>query len=91
MICLPIEKSLKLKVIRKRRLRCSFFLHTVVDRIDLIIRPFGLEIYNANIAELTDLDANNRYFAEQKLRALQIVNQVKRNRKWTILFQNFVC
>ena len=50
----------------------------VVDKINDVIHPLGLQIYNANIAELADLDDKNRYFAEQKQRALQEVNQKAR-------------
>ena len=54
------------------------FKTEVVDRIDTVISDFGLRTYNANISELDDLDADNRYFAEQKIRALQHVNQEAR-------------
>ena len=50
----------------------------VVAKINDVINPLGLQIYNANIAELADLDDKNRYFAEQKQRALQEVNQKAR-------------
>lgn len=54
------------------------FKNQVVTKINEVIDPFGLIIYNANIAELTDLDDQNRYFHEQKQRALQRVNQEAR-------------
>jgi len=50
----------------------------VVDKINAVVEPFGLLVYNANIAELTDLDKDNQYFSEQKRRALQRVNQEAR-------------
>ena len=53
----------------------------VVAKINDVIHPLGLQIYNANIAELADLDDKNRYFAEQKQRALQEVNQKARERR----------
>jgi len=54
------------------------FKALVVDKINIVISPFGLVVYNANIAELTDLDSDNQYFSEQKRRALQRVNQEAR-------------
>ena len=54
------------------------FKHEVVEKINSVVEPFGLIVYNANIAELTDLDKDNQYFAEQKKRALQRVNQEAR-------------
>lgn len=57
--------------------RETFKQHVVV-KINDIVQPFGLTVYNANIAELKDLDKDNQYFAEQKRRALQLVNQQAR-------------
>lgn len=54
------------------------FKEKVVNRINEIIDDFGLKVYNANIAELRDLDEHNKYFEEQKKRALQKVNQEAR-------------
>jgi len=54
------------------------FKNKVVARINEVVDPFGLHVYNANIAELKDMDEDNRYFAEQKQRALQYVNQEAR-------------
>jgi flotillin len=54
------------------------FKNDVVTRINEVMDPFGLTVYNANIAELADLDEENRYFEEQKRRALQRVNQEAR-------------
>ena len=54
------------------------FKDEVVDKISKVLAPFGLKVYNANIAELSDLDDHNRYFEEQKKRALQEVNQQAR-------------
>lgn len=54
------------------------FKNEVVVRINDVLGPFGLVVYNANIAELADLDHENKYFAEQKKRALQKVNQEAR-------------
>ena len=54
------------------------FKKKVVFKINEVISPFGLQVYNANIAELTDLDDHNKYFDEQKRRALQRVNQEAR-------------
>ena len=51
------------------------FRDRVQENINKIIDPFGLTIYNANISELADLDEDNRYFSEQKKRALKEVNQ----------------
>jgi len=54
------------------------FKHEVVGKINHVMEPFGLTIYNANIAELKDLDKDNQFFSEQKRRALQKVNQEAR-------------
>lgn len=54
------------------------FKQNVVDRINSIIGDFGLIVYNSNIAELKDLDDENKFFSEQKRRALQIVTQEAR-------------
>jgi flotillin len=51
------------------------FKNAVVDKINTVVEPFGLIVYNANIAELTDLDKENQYFSEQKRRALMKINQ----------------
>ena len=54
------------------------FKNKVVEKINSVVDPFGLTIYNANIAELKDLDDSNQFFSEQKRRALQRVNQEAR-------------
>lgn len=54
------------------------FRNEIEEKINKIIGELGLKAYNANIAELRDLDKNNRYFEEQKLRALERVNQEAR-------------
>ena len=55
------------------------FKKKITSVINQIIRDeFGLKIYDANIADLADLDEHNRYFSEQKRRALQKVNQEAR-------------
>lgn len=54
------------------------FKNSVSTNINEILSPLGLHIYNANIAELADLDKDNMYFSEQKRRALQQVNQMAR-------------
>jgi flotillin len=51
------------------------FRNTVESKINTVISDLGLKVYNANVAELSDLDDKNRYFEEQKLRALEKVNQ----------------
>ncbi len=51
------------------------FRSNVEEKINKIIDDMGLRVYNANVAELSDLDDKNRYFEEQKLRALEKVNQ----------------
>ncbi len=51
------------------------FRGNVQEKINKIIDDMGLRVYNANVAELSDLDDKNRYFEEQKLRALEKVNQ----------------
>ncbi len=51
------------------------FRNVVEGKINTIINDLGLKVYNANVAELSDLDNKNRYFEEQKLRALEKVNQ----------------
>jgi len=47
----------------------------IEQKINTIVDVLGLKVYNANVAELSDLDSKNKYFEEQKLRALQRVNQ----------------
>ncbi len=54
------------------------FKNEVVHKIGVVLAPFGLTVYNANIAELADVDKENSYFEEQKKRALQEVNQSAR-------------
>lgn len=54
------------------------FKNVVTSSINNILDDLGLTVYNANIAELADLDLDNRYFFEQKQRALQEVNQKAR-------------
>jgi flotillin len=51
------------------------FRGNVEAKINKVIGDLGLKVYNANVAELSDLDDKNRYFEEQKLRALEKVNQ----------------
>lgn len=51
------------------------FKNSIEDKINKTIADLGLKVYNANVAELSDLDNKNRYFEEQKLRALEKVNQ----------------
>jgi len=47
----------------------------IEKKINDIVDVLGLKVYNANVAELSDLDDKNKYFEEQKLRSLQRVNQ----------------
>ena len=47
----------------------------IEKKINEIVDVLGLKVYNANVAELSDLDDKNKYFEEQKLRSLQRVNQ----------------
>lgn len=54
------------------------FKSTVVEKINQTVEPFGIAVYNANIAELSDLDRDNQFFSNQKKRALEIVNQEAR-------------
>jgi flotillin len=51
------------------------FRRQVVSKCDEVIEPLGVSIFNANVAELSDLDTENRFFAEQKQKALQAVTQ----------------
>lgn len=51
------------------------FKGEVANKIAVLLEPFGLHIYNTNIAELEDLDDHNKYFSTQKQRALQQVNE----------------
>jgi len=54
------------------------FKHEVVVKINNVIGDLGLTVYNANIAELSDLDDKNQFFSQQKKRALQQVDQEAR-------------
>ncbi|KAK9788452.1 hypothetical protein WJX73_007874 [Symbiochloris irregularis] len=47
------------------------FRKTVQDRVQKDMDKLGLKIYNANIAEMHDLDEANRYFETLKLKALE--------------------
>jgi len=51
------------------------FKGEVANKIATLLEPFGLQVYNSNIAELEDLDDHNKYFSTQKQRALQQVNE----------------
>ena len=54
------------------------FKNQVVNKINCVISDLGLHVYNANIAELTDLNDENKFFSQQKKRALQQVDQEAR-------------
>lgn len=54
------------------------YKNNVTQKVNDVLKPFGLTIYNSNIAELADLDSHNQYFSEQKKRALQKVTQEAR-------------
>jgi flotillin len=51
------------------------FRDLVVNKVQEVINPLGVHIYNCNISELADLDDENRFFREQKQRALEAVTQ----------------
>jgi flotillin len=51
------------------------FRDLVVNKVQEVINPLGIHIYNCNISELADLDDENRFFREQKQRALEAVTQ----------------
>jgi len=50
------------------------FRDEVVQKIQVDLSKMGLEIYNANIKEMSDYDANNKYFEYRKQRAIQTAN-----------------
>jgi flotillin len=51
------------------------FRERVVQKIQKDLHEgFGLRIYNANIREMSDYDANNKYFEFRKQRAIQTAN-----------------
>jgi flotillin len=50
------------------------FRDLVVNKVQEVINPLGVYVYNANISDLADLD-ENRFFREQKQRALEAVTQ----------------
>ena len=50
--------------------------------IDLLLT--GLFIYNANIAEMNDLDVNNRYFTNLKQKALEGASTEARIQVWNV-------
>jgi flotillin len=52
----------------------DIFKEKVVDKIDNDLRKLGLKIYNANIKEMADFDANNKYFEYRKKRAIETAN-----------------
>lgn len=54
------------------------FKGRITTGINASLEDLGLTVYNANIKELADLDEHNQYFAEQRKRALQQVNQKAR-------------
>ena len=47
------------------------FRKTVQDKVQKDMDHLGLRIYNANIAEMHDLDAANKYFETLKQKALE--------------------
>lgn len=51
------------------------FRDEVVSKVAAEISPLGIEVMNLSISELSDLDNDNRFFSEQKQRALQSVSQ----------------
>lgn len=52
----------------------EMFRTEVVDKINSDLNNFGLNIYNANIKEMADYDANNKYFEYRKKRAIETAN-----------------
>jgi flotillin len=50
------------------------FKTEVLDKIKLHLHSLGLNLYNANIRELSDLDHTNKYFAFRKQRAVETAN-----------------
>lgn len=53
------------------------FKNMVTDHIQLELNPFGLKVYNANIAEMKDLPGNE-YFEYRKQKAIQSANNEAR-------------
>lgn len=50
------------------------FRDDVVSKIQAHLEPLGLKVYNANIKEMGDYDANNKYFEYRKQRAIETEN-----------------
>jgi len=50
------------------------FKDDVVSKIQAHLEPLGLKVYNANIKEMGDYDANNKYFEYRKQRAIESAN-----------------
>lgn len=50
------------------------FKTEVLDKIKVHLHNLGLNLYNANIRELSDLDHTNKYFAYRKQRAVETAN-----------------
>lgn len=54
------------------------FKSQIHDKVDKLLKEFGLYVANCNIAEMKDLDADNKYFENMKQKALeQASNQAK--------------
>lgn len=56
----------------------EIFRETVIDKLAPDLDLLGLTIYNANIQELRDYDANNKYFEYRKKRAVETANNEAR-------------
>lgn len=54
------------------------FRKKVVTKLEGDLNKFGLRIYNANIQEMRDYDAQNKYFEYRKQRAIQMANNEAR-------------
>ena len=52
----------------------DIFRQHVVEKIQPILERLGLEIYSANIKEMTDYDEKNKYFEYRKQRAIETAN-----------------
>lgn len=56
------------------------FRKEVVDKLEADLAQLGVKIYNANIQEMKDFDANNKYFEYRKQRAIEIAsNEARRD------------
>lgn len=56
------------------------FREKVIKKLEPDLAQLGVTIYNANIQEMRDYDANNKYFEYRKQRAIQIAsNEARRD------------